>query len=444
MTAGSGGCLGYAIVDRITQQLHRNSSNLMVTHHDASSPRAIAIISSQGASWHLRPLRPCACSCTLLGAPRYGDAAMRVRLTDKFCAAAKSAKQTDYFDENVSGLALRVSPTAKAWTLHHTKAGKRARLTLGRYPQLSLSAARAAALEAKAAIANGTDPRPSGAGTLRSIVDEYFRREGSKLRTVVPRRAIFDTQLLPVLGDRPIGDIRRSEIVRLLDEIEDNRGPRAAGLAYAYLGRVMGWWAGRDDEFRSPLVRGMARPQAKARDRTLTDDELRAFWKGTANGDVFDRYLRFLLLTATRRSEAAKATRAEIVDGLWIIPARRMKSKVEYVVPLSAAAMALLPAAGECFPRIDFCRHKQAFDRATPLAQPWTLHDLRRTARSLLSRAGISADVAERCLAHTIQGVRATYDRHAYLEEKRQAFEALASLVQRIVDPQPNVVTLRG
>ena len=73
----------------------------------------------------------------------------------------------------------------------------------------------------------------------------------------------------------------------------------------------------------------------------------------------------------------------------------------------------------------------------------WTLHDLRRTARSLLSRAGVASDIAERCLGHVMPGVRGTYDRHGYLEEMRIAFEKLASLIDTIIRQEPNVVALR-
>jgi integrase len=73
----------------------------------------------------------------------------------------------------------------------------------------------------------------------------------------------------------------------------------------------------------------------------------------------------------------------------------------------------------------------------------WTFHDLRRTSRSLMSRAGVPADHAERCLGHVIAGVRGAYDRHAYLSEKRSAFEALAALVGGILDPKSNVVPMR-
>jgi integrase len=122
-----------------------------------------------------------------------------------------------------------------------------------------------------------------------------------------------------------------------------------------------------------------------------------------------------------------------------------MKSKVEHVVPLSRAALGLIPEGSGEFvftsgPVIHFSARKAELDRAAPLPKPWTLHDLRRTARSLMSRAGVSADIAERCLAHVIGGVRGVYDRHAYLEEKRHAFEALAGQIDRIVNPRENVV----
>src|ERR1700687_4235376 len=73
----------------------------------------------------------------------------------------------------------------------------------------------------------------------------------------------------------------------------------------------------------------------------------------------------------------------------------------------------------------------------------WTVHDLRRTARSLMTQAGISPDHAERALGHVIGGVRGVYDRHGYREEKRQGFEALAAHIERVLNPQPNVVPIR-
>jgi integrase len=104
-------------------------------------------------------------------------------------------------------------------------------------------------------------------------------------------------------------------------------------------------------------------------------------------------------------------------------------------------------------PIAGFSKFKRAFDakvlaelrKKDPEAKPlpnWTLHDLRRSARSLMSRAGVPSDHAERCLGHVLPGIRGTYDRHEYLSEKRRAFESLAALIERIVDPPAGNVVL--
>jgi len=94
-----------------------------------------------------------------------------------------------------------------------------------------------------------------------------------------------------------------------------------------------------------------------------------------------------------------------------------------------------------------FSKYKRKLDGAILAADAkplprWTLHDLRRTARSLMSRAGVPSDHAERCLGHVMPGVRGTYDRHEYHEEKRRAFEVLAAQIERILNPQEDVVRL--
>jgi integrase len=230
-----------------------------------------------------------------------------------------------------------------------------------------------------------------------------------------------------------------------------------ADQTLAIIRKVMNWHASRSDDFRSPIVRGMARtkPKERARERTLTDDELRLVWK-VAETEPLGRYVQFVLLTATRRNEAAQARRSEITGADWIIPGARYKTGKDHLVPLSAMALAVLPSGGGDFVfskdgvgPLHASNFKTAFDKALlregPPLPRWTLHDLRRTARSLMSRAGVQTDHAERCLGHVIGGVRGVYDRHAYLEEKRQGFEALASLVERIVSgTQAGVVQLRG
>ena len=138
--------------------------------------------------------------------------------------------------------------------------------------------------------------------------DDVEARDGAKLRSVAHLRASLERDVFPALGAMPIEEIKRSQIVRLLDAVQDSRGPVAANRALAMLRRIMNWHATRSDDFRSPIVRGMARPE-QARDRVLSDDEIRAVWKATdvevpnllPGRAVFAGLVRFLLLTAARR-----------------------------------------------------------------------------------------------------------------------------------------------
>jgi integrase len=144
------------------------------------------------------------------------------------------------------------------------------------------------------------------------------------------------------------------------------------------------------------------------------------------------------------------------VDGAdWTLPAARNKTKVDLIRPLSKQAEAVLaaqPQIADCgyvfttdgkHALSGFSKFKREFDRRCGVTG-WTLHDLRRTARSLMSRAGVNSDHAEQCLGHVIKGVEGTYDKYEYYKEKKQAFEALATLIERIVNPANNVVPMKS
>jgi integrase len=396
---------------------------------------------------------------------------MRVRLTAEFvrnAAAEKGAERTVFWDADLKGFGLMVTSTGhRRFVVQYRHARVSRRLTLK--PGLSLHAARIEAKKAIGTVARGNDPladrraqEAAAKDSLRSIAEEYFDREGKRLRTIKLRRATFERLIFPKFGARPIDSIRRSEIVRLLDKIEDESGPVMADAVLAYLRRLMTWYAGRSDDFRSPIVRGMARtsPSERRRERILTDDELRAVWKAAeTSNSLFGTYLQFLILTAARRNEAAQMRWVEIEGEIWTIPSRRSKQKGfesgrEVVLPLSRAAIAVLsvlPRLGDgqlVFtsdgrrPLGGFSKAKKKFDERCGVFG-WTLHDLRRTARSLMSRAGVPPDIAERCLGHVIPGVRGIYDRHEYLEEKRRAFDALAKAIQETVNPNREGLHLR-
>ena len=341
--------------------------------------------------------------------------------------------------------------------------GKSRKVTLA--AGLSLSQARKAATDAAIEIERGNDPREArraarqqaaaaAADTVCAVCEAYLKREAPKLRTADQRMRLLGRHVYPALGDRPIRSVRRGEIVRLLDKVEDGSGGRTADVVLGILRRVFNWHAIRDDTFVPPIVRGMGRhgTAQHARSRILNDEELGSVWRAAADAGAFGAMLRFLLLTGARRGESGGMTWDEVEDGAWSLPASRNKTGQPLVRPLSKAALAVVDAqphvvgvpyvftAGQR-PLMSTSRMKKQFDAQCGVAG-WTIHDLRRTARSLLSRCGVNADVAERCLGHVIGGVRGTYDRHQYQAEMLHAYEALAAQIERIVDPQPNVVAM--
>src|SRR5262249_3722394 len=161
----------------------------------------------------------------------------------------------------------------------------------------------------------------------QAIAEEYFGRDGSRLRSRGTQESVLNRLVYPIIGARPITEIRRTEIIRLLDRIEDENGPVQADRTLGMIRKIMNWHASRSDEFPPPVVRGMARtnPKERARERVLSDDEIRAIWTATAaNADLSDRpsaastfaaLVRFLLLTGARRSEASALPWAELRDG---------------------------------------------------------------------------------------------------------------------------------
>lgn len=430
------------------------------------------------------------------------------------------AERREIADGGAHGLYLIVQPSGmKSFAVRYRLHGKPQKLTLGRWQRpedrkektatepkvgdpISLADARTLAAETLRQVGRGRDPGASkrhakhhqmlaAANTFKVVAMEYLKRicgmkEGAdgnptfdaaakkKMRSGPDRYATLKRSVFPEIGARPIGEIKKSEIVKLLDKIEDESGPVMADRTLALIRVIMNWHAARDDDFRSPIVRGMSRakPKERARKRTLTDEEIRDIWAALDKADVpraYPPFVKALLLCAVRRNEAAQMSSAEFDGDLWTIPGERYKTKLDHVVPLSAQAKALIGEKPEDFkgnswfvfsttggtkPFSGFSKTKKALDAKIaerrkaedrPAMPRWTLHDLRRTARTLMSRTKVPAEHAERALGHVIGGVEGVYDRYEYLDEKRAAFKKLAELVDVILDPPAdNVVSIEA
>jgi integrase len=371
-------------------------------------------------------------------------------------------------DDDQRGLRLAVHPTGqKSWVVRYRRpvSGKSRKLTLK--PGLGLAEARKLAGDAMFQVAQGIDPIDAKReqkqaevtaveGTLNAVCKQYLKIATSKLRSHGFYKSVLDRHILPHLGEQPVAELKRSEIVAALDKVESKSGPSASDMALAILSAVLSWYEKRSDVFRSPIIKGMRRVKAseQARDRVLSDDEIRSVWKAAGDERIglYGQVVRFMILTGARRSEAAGLRRTEIEtvrdNGsdivVWRLPASRSKNKREVVRPVSAAALAIIqdqPQIGDC----DFAfsldgnramsmnyGSKALLDEIAGV-EGWVLHDLRRVYRSLLSRCRVPFEIAERLLGHAQPTLVQTYDRHSHLPVMLEAVEKVAAEVERIV-----------
>src|SRR6516165_4932320 len=375
---------------------------------------------------------------------------MSKRLTALAVENAKpGTSRREISDGGHNGLHLIVQPSGhNSWAVRFRVEGEPRKLTLA--AGLTLHEAREQAAAAIKEAQRGIDPTKAkkaakqerliaAANTFAAVAELYLDRKAkAKMRSIDQLRYRLSRLVFPQIGDKPIADLKRSQIMAALDHVEHHHGPFSADLCLSDISCVLKFHALRDDEYRLPLVPGMKRVSAKdrARDRVLTDAEIKAVW------DTGNKFAQFLLLTTARRTEAAGMKFDELDGNVWTLPAARNKTGVDLIRPLSKAAMAVLPKREGEFvfgnppdrPLQSFSLLKKNLDKASGVTG-WRLHDLRRTARSLMSRAGVNSDHAERCLGHVIGGIRGVYDKHQFHAEKAHALEALAHQITLIVNP---------
>lgn len=304
----------------------------------------------------------------------------------------------------------------------------------------------------------GIEPPPTKPESFQAIAENWLRRyvRAKGLRSAADIEHTLRRHIFPLWGERDFISINRSDVARLLDHIEDNHGGRIADLVLSYIRSLTNWYAARSDTYISPVIRGMARHGLRKRERVLSDEELRLIWNAAAvNPGPFGGLVKLLLLTAQRLDKVATIEWGDIdANGVWHIRSEPREKGNAGALPLPPLALDVVRAqrriAGNPFifagrepgqpihPR----GGKRKFDRACGVTG-WVLHDLRRTARSLMSRAGVSSEHAERVLGHAIKGVEGVYDRHRYEAEKGRALDALAGLITRILEGNDGVIPFR-
>jgi integrase len=373
----------------------------------------------------------------------------RKRLTDSQVAALppKAVRYT-YPDPELPAHYIRVYPTGtKTFVVVRnnkwTKVGDTRRYTIE------------GAREKARTVLRG-ESAPESFATIARL---YEQRHVSKLRSASEVKRHLD-RLIDAFGDRDFASVRRKDITALADKVAEKHGTRAAKYLLQTVSALSRWYALRDEGYLSPMAPGMTKAfKSKSRARILDDNELRAVWTAAEDAGQFGALIRLLLLTGQRREKVAAMRWQDIDDnGVWIIPHEEGEKANAGTLVLPQAAVDIIRSeprlgdnphvlAGRTGSHINgFSKPKRKFDRDLGKMPPWVLHDLRRTARSLMAKAGVRSDHAERTMGHTIKGVEGTYDRHAYVEQKAAALKALASLIDNIVRGQPDrrVVKMRA
>lgn len=409
-----------------------------------------------------------------------------VQLTDFKVKALKPDPAGGEFiqgDLEVSGFGVRVRGSGvKSFIVMKRRPGQAhpTRITIGRVGDITLAEARQKAREAIIATRRGirvnVHKRQDRAvakqvmaatgyapGTFGEVAERYIGTECRLRVNPSETESVIRRRLLPVWGDRLIEDLRQRDLTAITDAVLAEGKPGAAYRVRQTATRLFNFAVERGTLEINYLLSGSRGRRGgvyppRPRDRVLSDDEIRAIWQACEPDRTAWPYgdlIRLALLLGQRRDEIRGMEWADLdLDrGVWTIPARKYKTKIAHIVPLPAAAVEILQAVPRLCDRYvlatgpgrrpgGLSRLKARLDTVSGVTA-WRLHDLRRTMRTGLAALRVDSDVAERVIGHVIGGVRGTYDRYRYEDEKRDALERWARRLEIIVNPpRDNVVSL--
>jgi len=362
------------------------------------------------------------------------------------------------WDKDLKGFGVRATSTgSKSYVLQYRMGGRESktkRYTIGRHGSpWTAATARIEAERIATLIQQGVDPVYADKRRRREAVDLAFSTyadrfaascSGKGWHTLVERS--LRLHLKPSLGERPLPQIVRSDIVLALDRIPKDHVANLRNV-FAVARRLFRWAVSRGDIQISPME-GMETPRAvKPRDRWLTDQELRRIWNAAPGCHRwFGSIVRLLIATGQRREEVSGLFWEELNRGerMWTLPGERAKNGERNYIPLNDLAIAELdqvaggekwPRRGRTFPTSSggafsaFAKGKLKIDSliekdgGDPMP-PWRLHDLRRTLATGFQRLGVRFEVTEAILNHvgtSRSGVAGIYQRHDWRAEKTEA-----------------------
>jgi integrase len=298
-------------------------------------------------------------------------------------------------------------------------------------------------------------------GTFKQVADNWMKRHVKEKGLLSEREVqrVIDKILLPAWQHKKFATIRRGQINDLLDDVAEKSGRSMADHVLDVISPICSWFQSRNESYTSPVVKGMRRHHYQARERFLDDNEIRAVWAASDNVILqYGALIKIALLTMQRREKIMTMKWTDIKDGVWTIPRADREKRVPGSFKLPQMALDVLAT----LPRIEgndyvfavdsnrhfnsFGQRKAELDALLPKdMREWRIHDLRRTARSLMARAGVPEKISEECMGHKKRGIIGVYNHYKYSDEMSAAFDMLANLIALILDPATDdkIVSLR-
>lgn len=395
----------------------------------------------------------------------------RKNLTARFCETVKVDERTDYQDEMVRGLALRVSPNGvKSWSVRYIREsdGSKQRITLGRFPAIPLEMARKQALKLVMAVAEGNDPSGDRKAKREAMtvadlgalfIDKYAKRTK---KTWAEDERILKVDVYPEIGRMKAMAVKRRDLLDIIEAKSESGRIAQSRNVLATLRKMFNWAVDSDYLTASPAAGIKPRGKASKRDRVLSNEEIAEIWNALPNAALSNetrQIIRLLFLTGQRSGEVCGITYGELdfKTAMWIIPKERTKNGLAHTVPLNSLALDILnenilPDSEQTndllFSRIGVPIESNAISKAVRLhlqitEDRWTPHDIRRTVATGMAELGIQPHVVEAVLNH-ISGFRAgvagVYNRAAYDKEKRLALDMWAEHLAVIVNERTALI----
>lgn len=345
---------------------------------------------------------------------------------------------------------------------------------------LSLAEARLLMTRAHRSIEQGESPSRSkvekrteaaDALTFGSWAEKYFAEADLAESTKAMRKSVYDRNLADEFGRLKLEEITPVRLMARCEKIKERGAAAPAVHAREIVLQVFRFIQARGLKIDNPAesIRPSAIATFKARDRALTPAEIHTFFKAleqTATMSTLRLAVKFMLLTLVRKTEFIEAKWDEVnfETAIWTIPKDRMKAGRPHNVYLSQQALDILVAFKTCFSASSYL-HPGRYETELPISSatlnrvidatvkvvhdrgedfdPFTVHDLRRTASTLLHEAGFNSDWIEKCLAHEQRGVRAIYNKAEYAEQRRAMLQAWADMLDAWIKNSASVVPIR-